>query len=372
MGKFGIQESYRKKVARVALCSIMDRNIMKKNNVGIIGLGNMGLLHMYNCYHMDDVSVDAVADSSKRALKKVDSLKTPNVYMDYRELIDGSKNLDSVVISLPNFLHFDSITRSLEAGLDVFVEKPLATTVSESERILRTVEKTGRRLMIGYSMRFLEAIEIMKSELDKGRIGSLEIITGESLQNGPLSHGKVPKPVSEWWFDPAKSGGGALLDLGSHLVDLFHFFAGDSKVLFSHLDYKFNLPVEDGATLVLQSKGSSVRGIINVGWYQRSIFPKFNFRFLLHGNADYMSTEDLIPKNLYTHAVKEAIKNFSRRITGRKIRPLSYTYYYDIYYKELRDFFENIKNGSEPSVSAVDGLKTMEVIEEAYNKFNGR
>ena len=359
-------------VSRAVSLNIMDLSIMKKINVGIIGLGNMGLLHMYNCCHMDDVRVDAVADRSKSVLKKVGSLKTPNVYMDYRELIDGSKNLDSVVISLPNFLHFDSITRSLEAGLDVFVEKPLATTVSKSEQILRTVDKTGRKVMVGYSMRFLSAIETMKSELDRGRIGSLEIITGESLQNGPLSHGKVPKPVSEWWFDPAKSGGGALLDLGSHLIDLFHFFAGDSKVLFSHLDHKFNLPVEDGATLVLQSKGSSVRGIINVGWYQRSIFPKFNFRFLLHGNADYLSTEDLIPKNLHAHAFKEAVKNFSRRITGKKIHPLSYTYYYDVYYRELRDFFESTKNGSEPSVSAVDGLKTMEVVEEAYNKFYGR
>jgi len=225
--------------------------------------------------------------------------------------------------------------------------------------------------MIGYSMRFLESTEIMKKIVDSGRIGSLEIITGGSFQNGPLSHGRVPKPVSEWWFDPAKSGGGALLDLGSHLIDLFHFFAGDSKVLFSYLDHKYNLPVEDGATLVLQSRGSSVRGIINVGWYQKSIFPRFNFRFILHGNADYISTEDLIPKNLYVHAVKEGIKNFSRRIMGKQIRPLSYTYYYESYYRELRDFFESIKNDLEPSVSAIDGLKTMEIIEEAYSKFDG-
>jgi len=343
---------------------------MKSVNVGIIGLGNMGLLHMYNCHHMDDVVVGAVADSSKRALRKADILKSTHHYTDYRDLIDKSDNLDSVIISLPNFLHFDSVTRSLEAGLDVFIEKPLATTVSESKDIVKMVEKTGRKLMIGYSMRFVEAIEKMKNGLDEGRIGSLEIITGESLQNGPLSHGRVPKPVSEWWFDPAKSGGGALLDLGSHLIDLFHFFAGDSKVLFSYLDHKYNLPVEDGATLVLQSRRSSVRGVINVGWFQKSIFPKFNFRFILHGNADYMSTEDLIPKNLYTHAFKEGIKNFSRRITGKKIRPLSYTYYYESYYRELRDFFEGIKNDLDPSSSAIDGLKTMEVIEEAYNKFH--
>jgi len=321
---------------------------------------------------MDDVVIDAVADRSKRALKKADSLKTSQPYTDYRELIDKSRNLDSVIISLPNFLHFDCVMRSLEAGLDVFIEKPLATTVSESKDLVKMVEKTGRKLMIGYSMRFVEAIEIMKGNLDEGRIGTLEIVTGESLQNGPLSHGRVPRPVSEWWFDPEKSGGGALLDLGSHLIDLFHFYAGDADVLFSYLDHKYNLPVEDGATLILKSKRSSVRGVMNVGWFQKAIFPKFNFRYILHGNAGYTSTEELIPKNLYTHAIKEGIKNFSRRITGRKIRPLSYTYYYESYYREIRDFFESIKDDSEPSVSARDGLKTMEVIEEAYKKFNER
>jgi len=85
-----------------------------------------------------------------------------------------------------------------------------------------------------------------------------------------------------------------------------------------------------------------------------------------------MTTEELIPKNLYIHAIKEGIKNFSRRIIGKQIRPLSYTYYYESYYRELKDFFECIKNDTEPSVSAIDGLKTMEIIDEAYNKFSVR
>jgi len=68
-----------------------------------------------------------------------------------------------VINSLTNFLHFDCIIRSLEAGLDVFIEKPLANTVSESKEILKKVEKTGRKLMIGYSMRYIDAIEKMKN-----------------------------------------------------------------------------------------------------------------------------------------------------------------------------------------------------------------
>jgi predicted dehydrogenase len=329
----------------------------------------MGLLHMVNCLHIGDVEVAAVADSSKKALLRASSLGVKNLYTDYRELIDKSKGLDAVIISLPNFLHFDSIKLALEAGLDVFIEKPMAATLGESREIVRMVDKTGRRLMVGHCMRYVDAVEKMKGALDQGRIGSLEIITLESIQNGPLSHGRVPMPISEWWFNPQRSGGGALLDIGSHMIDLFRFFAGDSKVLFSYLDHKYNLLVEDGATVILSSE-SGVRGVINIGWFEKSIFPKFNFRIILHGNADFISSDDLIPRNIYVHAVKEGTKNFLRRITGRKIRPLSFTYYYESYYKEMKLFCDTIKNGSDSPIPATEGLKTMEIIDEAYRLFN--
>jgi predicted dehydrogenase len=224
--------------------------------------------------------------------------------------------------------------------------------------------------MVGHSMRFVDAIEKMKENLDKGIIGPLEVATIEEVINGPFSHPRVPAPVSDWWFDPKKSGGGALLDIGYHMIDLFRSFAGDSKVVFSCLGYKFNLPVEDGAIVILRSSNSSAKGIINVGWYQQTIFPKYNFRVILDGNAGYMSSDDLVPHNLYIHAVKEGAKNLLRRIVGKKIRPLSYTYYYESFYKELAHFFHCVKNDSDPLVSAMDGLKTVELIQEAYRICN--
>jgi len=207
----------------------------------------------------------------------------------------------------------------------------------------------------------------MKEEHLTGLIGDIEFVTLEEVMNGPFTHGAVPKPVSDWWFDPEKAGGGVLLDLGYHLIDLFRFFVGESEILFSSLDFKYNLPVEDEGILFLKSLESSAKGFVNVGWYQKSIFPQFNFRCILHGNAGYISSKDLVPRNMYTHAGKEGIKNFFRRITGRKIRYLSYTYYYEAYYRELLHFFNCIMEDTEPVISAVDGLKTMEIIEEAYN-----
>jgi len=336
-------------------------------NVGIIGLGHMGRLHMMNCLHMEGVKITAAADQSKIGLRKAKSFGIKNVYEDYHDLLNNSLNLDAVVISLPNFLHLESIQLALEAGFDVFVEKPMANTLDECRKIVKWVEKSGRKFMIGHCMRFIDATEKMKAIADLGQIGDLQVVTLEQILNGPFAHGAVPTPVPEWWFDPKKAGGGVLLDLGYHLVDLFRFFLGeDSHVLFSCFDYKFNLPMEDGAILLLRSSESDVKGIINAGWYQKSVFPEYNFRMILHGNAGYISSDDLVPRNIYLHAVEEGMKNLLRKVVGKRIKPLSYSYYYEAYYKELQHFFDCIMNDSNPSVSATDGLKTVEIIEEAY------
>ncbi|MHA1267708.1 MAG: Gfo/Idh/MocA family protein [Candidatus Helarchaeota archaeon] len=338
--------------------------------IGVIGLGNMGMLHLMNCLKMEDVRVVAAADSSKRVLKKVDSLGVKNLYSDYEILLnEESKNLDAVIISLPNFLHYDSIKLSLESGLNVFIEKPMAINIDECKKIVKLVEKSGRKLMPGHVMRYHDYIKKMKQEYDNGKIGSLEIVTMESIQNGPLSHGRIPKPISEWWFDPKKSGGGALLDLGYHLIDLFNYFTGDSRAIFCQLGHKYNLPVEDGATVILNSKEKSIRGVINVGWFEKTIFPRFNSRVILHGNADFLSSEKFKPKNIYLYAIKEGIKNFLRKISGKDIHPLSYTYYYEATYIELKDFFDKLKYDLEIPISAVDALKTIKIIEEAYRLF---
>jgi predicted dehydrogenase len=177
--------------------------------------------------------------------------------------------------------------------------------------------------------------------------------------------------VPEWWFDPKRTGGGVLMDLGYHLIDLFRFFVGeDADLLFSCFEHKFNLSMEDGAILVIRSRESATRGIINAAWFQKSIFPEYDFRMVIHGNAGYLSSDNLVPKNIYSHAVKEGTKNILRRVIGKEIRSLSFSYYYEMYYKELKHFFECIMHDSNPRVSAVDGLKIIELIEEAYRDQN--
>jgi predicted dehydrogenase len=336
--------------------------------VAIAGLGRQGMLHLMNCAHVEDIQVIAAADMSKKARNKAKSLGVKNVYEEYEKMLKTHSDLDAVILSMPNFLHLSSIQRALEAGFNVFTEKPLANTVSECQQIVNLTRKSGRKLMIGHNCRFYEMSEKMKHQLDCGHIGDVEVITAEEIINGPFAHPYVPTPVSEWWFDPKKSGGGVLLDVGYHMIDLFRFFAGDAKVLHAYLGHRLNLPIEDTAIVLLQSVSSNTKGIINVGWYERTIFPRFDFRVILHGNAGYLSSEDLIPRSIYTHAAKVGMKNILGRVIGKKVTPLSYTYFYESYYKELKLFFECLKTDTQPPVSAEDGLRVIETIEDAYQK----
>jgi predicted dehydrogenase len=339
---------------------------MKNTKVGIVGLGRQGMLHFMNCFKIDGIEVVGVADSSKNALARARSFGVSNLYSNYNDLFKAHPDLDAVLLSVPNFLHLPSIEAALEAGFDVFAEKPLANTVEECEQIVNLVRKSGRKLMIGHNHRFYEAIERIKSDFDNGFIGDLEAVTAEEIINGPFAHPAVPKPVAEWWFDSSKAGGGALLDVGYHMIDLFRFIAGDAEVAYSYLGHRLNLPLEDSAIAILKSK-NNVKGIINVGWYERTVFPQFNFRVILHGNAGFRNTSDFAPKNLYSFAVKVGLKNIFNRAVRKKIRPLRYTYFYESYFKELEYFFGCVQSNVMPSISAEDGLKTLQIIQRAYS-----
>jgi len=337
--------------------------------VGIIGLGHMGLLHFRNTRFIENIKVIAVADKSKKGLLEAKKRGVSNLYTDYKKLLKLA-DLDAVIICLPNFLHEESIILAAEKGLHVFVEKPLAINVSQCENIKRSVQKNGINLAVGHNYRYFSHVQKLKAEANNGTIGEVEIATMEHFVNGPFAHPREPVPINEWWLNAKLSGGGVLLDQGYHLLDLFRWFFPDPEVIFAHLGYRYGLDVEDSATVVLRSKSDSTVGIVTVGWFQKMVFPQFNFRINLHGTTRYLSTDHFAPKNLYFHAAKEGIKNVLLKMFRRKIDPLSYTYYYSSYFHELYDFFESVISDSKPQVTVDDALEVIRLIQDAYNFAN--
>lgn len=334
--------------------------------VGVIGLGKMGQLHFLNALHMKDVKLVAVADKSKRNRKMAQRYNV-KAYDDYTALLD-SEELDAVIISLPNFLREESIAYAAEKGLDIFVDKPLARTLAEATRIAGNVRKQRVRVMTGANYRYMDCVQRLKKMLDEGRVGDVVIATADLIMNGPLGHGRVPTPVPEWWLSKEKAGGGALLDLGYHLIDLMNWMFGDLRVEYSSLGYRFQLPVEDGAMVVLRSGKSKMNCCVNVGWFSKSIFPDFNFRVNLHGTVGYTSTDNFAPKNLRLYAIKEASRNLLRKATGRRLKYLSYTYYYHSFFKILELFFDGIQNDTELPISLEEEIDVIRIIDDVYKR----
>lgn len=334
--------------------------------MGVIGLGHMGQLHLLNALRVDGVEVVAGADKSEGNRKYAERhhVKT---YDDYTKLVESEK-LDAVIISLPNFLKKDCIQYAAENKLDIFLDKPMARNYAEASEIVQKVEKENVRLMVGVNYRYIPCVQKLKSVFDDGRIGDPVIATADLILNGPLSHGAVPLPVPEWWLSKETAGGGALLDLGYHLIDLLAWMLGDLEVTYSKLGYRMNLPVEDSATVVLKSKSGDATCVVNVGWFERSIFPDFNFRVNIHGTASYASTDHFSPGDLRVHAAKEGVRNILRRIVLKKPRYLTYTYYYSSFYELFGLFFDALKRGTEMPVSLAKELDVIRMIDNVYKE----
>ena len=334
--------------------------------VGLIGIGHMGKLHLLNALKIEGIEVVAAADKSEKNRKGAEELHIAT-YDDYQKLIDKEK-LDCVIVSLPNFLKKESVMYAAEHKLDIFLDKPIARNLVEAQEIARKVEKENIRLMVGANYRFFDCVKSVRELFEEGRIGRAVITTSDLILNGPFSHPLVPVPVPEWWLSKEQSGGGALLDLGYHLIDLLVWLFGDLEVVHSDLRHSLNLAVDDAVTLTLKAKNSDLTCVVNAGWFMKSIFPEFNFRMNIHGTAGYTSTEQYTPRNLRTHAVKAGMSNILRRMTGRELHYLSYTYYYASFYDILKTFFNSIEQGKEFPISVKDQLEVMRIISSVYGE----
>ena len=334
--------------------------------IGVIGLGNMGKLHFMNAMRIKGVRVVAAADKRERSRKFVEKYNV-KTYDDYKTLID-KEELDAIIISLPNFLKKESVIYAAEHDLDILLDKPLSRNLADAKEIVQKVEKQNVRLMVGVNYRYFDSVQKLMNNFEDGKVGDVVLATSELIMNGPFSHGLIPVPVPDWWLNKETAGGGALLDLGYHLIDIFDLMFDNLRVKYSSLGYRFNLTVEDTAIVILESEKTSTKCVVNVGWFSKMIFPDFNFRVNIHGTVGYDSTERYAPYNLRLYAVKEGALNFLRKVSGRKVRYLSYTYYYASFYKVLEIFFEMLKQGIESPISLERQFGVMRIIDEIYRQ----
>lgn len=196
---------------------------MNTYNVGIVGCGGISRWAHYPFYKNDKrVKVVAVCDIIKERAEGFvrDCYPEAAVYTDYRDLV-AREDIDCVDICTPNYLHSEIAVAAFAHGKNVFSEKPDAVSPEKAIAMKEAAEKAGKLLMVMRNNRFADASAYMKKYIEAGRMG--EIYAGRCVwQRRRGIPGK-----GGWFTTKAQSGGGPLIDLGVHMIDLAVWLMGN-------------------------------------------------------------------------------------------------------------------------------------------------
>jgi predicted dehydrogenase len=204
--------------------------------------------------------------------------------------------------------------------------------------------------MLGYGLRFDSLFRELREKIVNGYFGEVEIAEATNISNGPFSARSDrigPVPVPSWWFDKELVGGGALLDLGIHMVDLFVWYFGEVESVSSYLGYTFNMSPEDAATCIIKFKKGPL-AVVNAGWFSKDYLNSIS----LYGTSRNFSA--VVSKT----SPLRFIWNDFKRIVGRGAASSTA--------EELKYFVDCISRDVEPSPSAKEGLLDLRIISMAY------
>jgi predicted dehydrogenase len=190
--------------------------------LGFLGVGWIGRSRMEAVARAGLAQVAAVADPQAEALEAAAEAAPRAARVEsLEELLDH--DLDGIVIATPSGLHAEQAIAALGRGLAVFCQKPLARDAAETQRVLEAARAADRLLAVDLSYRHVEALRVARELAASGAIGELHTID--------LVFHNAYGPDKPWFTDPRLAGGGCLIDLGTHLVDLALWLTGANHAI---------------------------------------------------------------------------------------------------------------------------------------------
>lgn len=185
--------------------------------VGIIGCGGIANgKHMPALSKLKQVKMvafcDIVEERARKAASEYGVSGKSQVYTDYRKLLED-KSIDVVHVCTPNDSHAEISIAAMEAGKHVMSEKPMAKTAADARRMVEAAKRTGKKLSVGYQSRYRPDSQYLKQYIQKGGLGEIYYAKAHAIRR---------RAVPTWgvFLDADKQGGGPLIDIGTHALDL--------------------------------------------------------------------------------------------------------------------------------------------------------
>lgn len=339
--------------------------------LAIIGIGRMGMTHYSIINSHPGVTIKAVVDTSSLVLSMLNKyISGIHTYTDYNELFEN-EDLDAVIVCTPPTLHFPIVKKAGERGIHVFCEKPFTTEKNKASELAILFEQKKLINQVGYVNRFNDIFRTVKEYIEKGIIGKIILFKSEMY-----SRTITKSDESKTWRDSRENGGGAVIDMAAHAIDLVNYLLGKpDKVTGSSLTSIFSQNVEDAVNATFLYK-NGISGTLNVNWSDES-FRKPTNKIELFGSQGKILADQ--------HGIKIFMKNESLE---NKLRVGWNTIYITDVFKQvpfyvrgneftaqLYHFIECINDkGKKNNCTFSDATATLDVIEAIFNDYelNGK
>jgi len=357
---------------------------MKPIRVGIIGAGGVAQKgHIPSYQRLRDVEVVGIYDPNKVKMDDVaKKFNIQNTFTDYRSLLELDE-LDVVSVCSPNFLHAEQSIASLEAEKHVLCDKPVAINTEEAEAIIRAVRQSKRKFMVAFCHRFDLPFHIIKNFVDRDELGEIYYAKSSYLRRSGV-------PGLGSWFTTKKlSGGGPLLDIGIHMLDMSLWMMGNpepASVMASTYDklrdkavrgdwppksirkwdsYTGAFDVEDLATAIIKFKNGSTL-FLEASWtgysetgLNLSLFGTkggVEFKGVAGGAEEGRTTEFTLHKEIGGELVDLA----------PNIPPETRSYWDYSFPRAVKHFIECIRTDEETITKPQEILNSIKIVESIY------
>jgi predicted dehydrogenase len=341
--------------------------INEKIRLGIIGMGNIGNVHINTFKQLqEDVEIIAVTDLNfPLAQKCAANHGIPTVYATNDELI-SDPNIDAIVIGVPNQWHAPLAVQALQAGKHVLLEKPMAINANAARDIVRAQRESGKVLMIPHQMRWDWLPLQVKQQIDNGSLGNIY-----NTKVGWFRRKGIPG-WGTWFTDHQQSGGGPLIDIGVHMLDLAFFFLGNAKPVsvfgstyaefgpkkrgigtWGTPDWSGSYNVEDLATALIKLDNGSTLSL-EVSWAVNMDTDSNHFIHLMgsEGGASIIGNKGKLLSETFERASEVELITPEKDEGGRV--------------RLSRHFVECIREGKQPTTSVMTGFTNNLILDAIY------
>jgi predicted dehydrogenase len=313
--------------------------------IGAIGLGDLGRLQSEVCDKLDDVKIVCGADIDIESREVFETDFEAPTYEDHESLLEAhAHELDAAIIVTPHTLHFEQTMACLKAGLHVHLEKPMVTTTADALEMLDYVRKTDQVLQIGYQRHFHPAYQEIKRIIDSGRIGQVHMASCYLAQDW------IGPQAGTWRTNPALSGGGQLIDSGSHLLDVLLWTTDSEPREVTALTDSWDQEVDVNSALSVRLDGPERSIIASVGISGDG--SSFEEHIALWGTKGRIVYED--GKLLVDEDGTEYVSKFNDPA------------YQTLTKLKFEAFFDAIRTNKEPQIPGEFGLKVTRLTEAAF------